>query len=221
MVSRKIKIVVVSGLVSVVLLAGFWRMIFPNNSSDGEGGDSFDPGDRYDDSALDEMGVIFKDANDICGFSEGFSTTESCPWGFVHLGIDFFFSNGSQFVAASPGQVIGVDPKQNERTGRYQVGLAIRFNTSVILNYNMECFSDLPEDADRQIAMLNVSVGTWVVKGQYLGTFLKIGSGAHVHFDVIEDEQKYCLEKYYGAPDLAELVELVHSYHPTWDVCYS
>ncbi|NMC05811.1 MAG: hypothetical protein GYA24_11395, partial [Candidatus Lokiarchaeota archaeon] len=63
----------------------------------------FSNGGRYDASVLNNMGVIYQDRADNFAFNEGYSGSSTCPWGFVHNGIDYFLDNGSNIISASPG----------------------------------------------------------------------------------------------------------------------
>ena len=68
--------------------------------------------------------------------------------------------------------------------------------------------------------MIAVQEGDWVELGQELGRFLQVGSGAHIHFDVIEDNNRQCFTKYFSAEAYTEITSLIHYYHPDWNLCY-
>jgi len=74
----------------------------------------FNPGNRYDSSNLNYMGVSFENETDINAFNEGYSESNACPWGFEHNGLDFFFNNNSNVIAAAPDQVWGIQKHQSE-----------------------------------------------------------------------------------------------------------
>jgi len=183
---------------------------------------TFDTGGRYDPSRLDDMGVIYVNQSDIYAFNEGYSESENCPWGFVHNGIDYFFRNGSAVLAAAPGQVISVTTKDYgpQEENRYHVAVEIQFNATVILLYNFEPWTQDAQDLDCQVELLMVDVGDWVVAGQQIATFLNMGDGAHVHFGVIQNGAAQCPRQYFSDAAYAEIMELVHYYHPDWDLCY-
>jgi murein DD-endopeptidase MepM/ murein hydrolase activator NlpD len=68
--------------------------------------------------------------------------------------------------------------------------------------------------------MIAVQVGDWVEQGHEFSRFLTVGGGAHIHFDVYEDNDKFCPQKYLSTDAYNELLSLVHFYHFDWDLCY-
>ncbi|MHA1684218.1 MAG: M23 family metallopeptidase [Promethearchaeota archaeon] len=182
----------------------------------------FSAGGRYDDSKLDYMDVIYANQSDIYAFNEGYSETDACPWGFVHNGIDYFFNNDSAVIAAAPGKVTGIVSRDYGASveNRYHARIIIRFNKSTEIVYNFEMWTNNSADLDHQLALFNVTLGQWVEKGQRIATFLNINSGAHIHFGVEEHYGESCPQKYFSTDGYTEIMSLIHSYHPTWDLCY-
>ncbi len=183
---------------------------------------SFDTGGRYDPSSLDNMDVIYADRDDIYAFNEGYSESEDCPWAFVHNGIDYFFRNGSPVLAAAPGLVVSITTPDRGagQENRYHVTVQVRFNASIVLLYNFEPWTDDPDSAYRQLRLLNVAVGDWVERGERIATFLYLASGAHIHFGVIKDSTAVCPRPFFSQGAYSELMGLVHTYHPDWELCY-
>ncbi len=177
---------------------------------------------RYDSSVLNDLGVIYESQSDIYGWNEGFSTTENCPWGFIHEGLDYFFNNNSVVLAAAPGKVKQISYRDNGANveNRYWVRVDILFNRTVEISYNFESWTNLSADWENQQSMIEVEVGDWVEQGQEIGRFLYVADGAHIHFDVKEGKDKFCPQKYLSTDSYNDLLILVHSYHPTWDLCY-
>jgi hypothetical protein len=204
--------------IGLIIIAGFLLFNYLNYS-----GVFFNPGNRYDSSKLNYMGIIYENESDINSWNEGFSTTENCPWGFKHDGLDYFFNNNSNVIAAAPGQVWDITknhfPDNDGNT--WMLGVNIRFNKSVIVGYNFEPWTTKEDDIDIQISMLNVSIGDWVYKGQIISKFLNLNESAHIHFDVRENNQKDCPSKYFDIIDYTNLMNLIHSYHPNWSLCYT
>ncbi|MFX0175401.1 MAG: hypothetical protein ACFE85_04120, partial [Candidatus Hodarchaeota archaeon] len=91
----------------------------------------FNPGNRYDSSNLNYMGVLFVNESDINAFNEGYSESDVCPWNFTHQGLDFFFNNNSNVIAATPGQVWAIQEHQSEGEYKYHVRIWIRFNRTI------------------------------------------------------------------------------------------
>ncbi|NMC05059.1 MAG: peptidoglycan DD-metalloendopeptidase family protein [Candidatus Lokiarchaeota archaeon] len=183
----------------------------------------FDDQGHYDSMMLDDMGVVYSNRSDVLAFNEGFSTVADCPWGFVHPGIDYFLRNGSCIIAAAPGRVksINIIDAGASRENRYRVRVDIQFNMTLLVGYNIESWMNETWQLEAQRGAIIVQPGHWIQKGQVIGTFVRAGDGGHVHFDVIEHASHYCPSKYFGAADLAELLDMVHSFHPDWALCYA
>ncbi|MFX1537067.1 MAG: M23 family metallopeptidase [Promethearchaeota archaeon] len=187
---------------------------------------TFDPGDRYDSTNLNYMNVIYESQSDIYAFNEGYSASTNCPWLFIHNGIDYFFNNGSTVIAAAPGQVEEISWRDHGEgvDNRFHITMNIRFNQTVHLSYVFEPWTQDPLDKDRQLAMFNVQEGDWVAIGEEIATFLHIAEAAHIHFGVYDDNAvggpAVCPRPYFSAEGYAEIMSLVHSYHPDWELCY-
>jgi len=183
---------------------------------------TFNPGDKYDSSTLDCMDVIYDNRSDIYAFNEGYSESDDCPWGFEHNGIDYFFLNNSKVIAATPGQVVNVEWRDNgvEYENRFFIRMDIRFSKSILIGYNFEPWTQDPDDKDQQLAMFKVQEGDWVEIGQEIARFLYVGGGAHIHFDVSENNEQRCPQQYFSTEGYNEIMEMIHSFHPDWDLCY-
>jgi hypothetical protein len=75
----------------------------------------------------------------------------------------------------------------------------------------------------QQVSMIDVEVGDWVAKGDQIGRFLRTSEFAHVHFSVYLEHISYdacCPRLVMGETDYNELMSLVHSYRPGWELCY-
>lgn len=169
------------------------------------------------------MDVIFENESDIYTVNGAWSSTISCPWVMAHLGFDFALINNSKVLATAPGQVshIRLMDWGSETENRYMVGVSIRFNDTVYVNYGFEPWTININDHEHQQRLINVSVGDWVEIGQEIGRFLQIGHGAHIHFDVIEDDVRTRLDRYYSPAGYDRMMDLVHMWHPEWPyLCY-
>lgn len=182
----------------------------------------FDPGNRYDSERLDYMGVIYENRSDIIAFNEGYSESDNCPWGFVHNGIDYFFDNASPVIAAAPGRVESIQVTDNGAnvTNRFFITITIRFNSSLVVHYNFEPWTKNETERDQQLEMVNIQAGDWVALGEQIAVFLKAGPGAHIHFGVILNNEWQCPRPYFSADAYTEIMEMIHSFHPDWDLCY-
>jgi len=218
------RIIITLFLIIIVGVAGYaiyWVLNQPGyHPSDLLG--QFDNEGRYDDAVLNYMDVIYENQSDIYAVNEAFSNTENCPWGFIHEGFDYFFNNNSAVLAAAPGKVTDIMYTDNGEgvDNRYFVSVWIKFNNTVELGYNFETWTTNASEWEQQKAMIQVQEGDWVEQGQEFARFLNAGGGAHIHFDVIENHERQCHVKYYSQAGYAEIMDLIHSYHPDWNYCY-
>ncbi|MFX1483548.1 MAG: M23 family metallopeptidase [Promethearchaeota archaeon] len=183
---------------------------------------AFDTEGRYDPSELTDMGVIYSNRSDITSFNEGYSESNNCPWGFIHNGVDYFFANDSNVIAAAPGIVETIDLNDwgPEAAHRYTINVGIRFNSTVTVMYAFEPWTNSTLDQDQQLSMFSFEVGTWIARGNIIAEFLKSGDGAHIHFGVVQDGVWRDPTQYMSTDGYNELLGLIHDYHPTWEVSY-
>ena len=183
---------------------------------------TFETEGRYDSSALNDMGVIYSNRSDIRSFTEGYSESTNCPWGFIHKGIDYFFFNNSDVIAAAPGLVERIDLNDwgPEAQHRYTINVEIRFNATVTLGYAFEPWTNSTEEQAQQVQMFNFEVGTWVGKGDVIAKFLVAGDGAHIHFGVYQDEAERDPTLYLSMDGYNELLGMIRDFHPTWEISY-
>jgi len=212
LLKKKIIIIII---IVIIIAGGTFAIYFLNRS-----GAFFNPGNRYPSTNLNYMGVLFENKSDIQAFNEGYSESDACPWGFEHNGLDFFFKNDSKVLAAAPGKVWGIEKHDGEGYNVYHVRIWIRFNRTTQLGYNFEPWTTLETDRDKQISMFRVSVGDWVQKGDTIANFLEMNESAHIHFDIIENNKRFCPTKYFSPDGYIQMMDLVHTYQPAWDLCY-
>lgn len=184
-----------------------------------EGDPSFDNEGRYDSTILNYMGVIYSNQSDIEHWNDGYSESDACPWGFAHNGLDYMFSNNSPVIAAAPGLVSGIEIDYLPNSTVYKVGVHIQFNESVWLEYGFEGNGNETMRA-QQVVMLDVEEGEWVAKGNQIARFLRPELYDHVHFGVYLNDEAICPRLVMGQDDYNEIMSLIHSFHPTWELCY-
>ena len=143
-------------LILLVIVAGVALVLYQMNEN------TFETEGRYDPSVLDDMGVIYDNRSDIVSYNEGYSESASCPWGFIHNGIDYFYFNNSDVIAAAPGLVETIDLRDwgPEAQHRYTISVEIRFNASVYLIYNFEPWTNSTDEQAQQVEMFNIEVGS-------------------------------------------------------------
>ncbi|TFH06454.1 MAG: M23 family metallopeptidase, partial [Candidatus Thorarchaeota archaeon] len=181
---RKSAIIVILLVLSGVVIAGFlYQEGFFNRFF-------FDAEGRYDSSVLDDMGVLYSNRSDIESYNEGYSESDNCPWGFSHNGIDYFYYNNTDVIAAAPGLVESIELRDwgPETWHRYTIAVSIRFNATVTLMYGSEPITNSTQDQAQQLVMLDIENGSWVQKGDVIGKFLRVNDGAHIHFGVYQND---------------------------------
>jgi murein DD-endopeptidase MepM/ murein hydrolase activator NlpD len=207
-------------LVLIIAAVGLY-LHFKTDSNEPNGEENlFDNEGRYDSSNLDYMGVIYTNQSDILNWNGGYSESTACPWGRVHNGLDFAFRNGSTVIFAAPGHVEEVlvsdaGPVDNV----YSIHVSVRFNETIQINYVFEPWTTNSSDVSRQISMLEIELGDWVAKGDTLGQFLAVGSAAHIHFAVYNGDAT-CPRPFFSDDAYTEMMVLVHTYQPGWELCY-
>jgi len=210
---KKFIILLIFSIIIVLGLSGVIYFLY-------NGGFFFNPGDRYEWSKLDYMDIIYENRSDIRTCPLGYSETEDCPWDFIHNGLDFAFRNETNVIAAAPGQVQEIEKHDYEGPNKYHVRIWIRFNRQIRLGYNFEPWTDKESEREKQIEMFQVEIGDWVYQGQVIAKFLECNEYAHIHFDVIENHNRYCSSKYFSTEGYVEIMELIQSYYPTRQLCY-
>jgi len=204
-------LIIIAGVIIVVL--NQWEDINEN---------TFDTEGRYDPSVLDYMGVIYSNRSDIRSFNEAYSESTSCPWGFIHNGIDYAYFNDSDVIAAAPGLVDRIDLNDwgPEAQHRYTINVHIRFNATVQLIYAFEPWTNSTDEQAQQVEMFNFEVGTWVAKGDVIAKFLLAGDGAHIHFGVVQNNEWRDPTLYMSTDGYNELLGMIHEFEPTWEISY-
>ncbi len=182
----------------------------------------FDPEGRYDSRVLNDMGVIYIDRSDILYFGAAYSTSNSCPWGFAHCGLDLVFKNASSVVAGAPGRVTHFEVRDNGAAteNRYTVIIEISFNSTTALHYCFEPWTNNTAMRDQQLSMIRVGLGDWVMKGEVIGAFLHLADASHVHFGVKVNHQWVDPRPFYSPEAYEEMMALIHTYHPDWEMSY-
>ncbi len=207
---------IVAGIVIALVVAVGVVFILGHNL---EPEDTFDNEGRYDSTILDDMGVIYENQSDITHWNNGYSESDNCPWNATHNGLDYMFYNNSVVIAAAPGLVEDIEIRFLPETTFYKVGVKIRFNASVTIEYAFESEGNETLRA-QQVAMLGIELGDWVVKGDQIGNFLRPSEYDHVHFAVYVNDIGHCPRLFMGEDDYSEIMSLIATFHSTWELCY-
>lgn len=178
-------------------------------------------GSNTGDTTRPTMVTPYQYQSEMSSINEAYSETASCPWGFVHLGIDFFPRGDlAGFRAASAGIISRVEKFHNSGNGLWQVNLDLTINSKYRLGYAFEPFSSLEAQADTQLMNIMVNVGQTVAQGQALGRLLARGGGAHVHFSLYRNGTNVCPESYFTPEARDSILALLHRSYPGAFLCY-
>jgi hypothetical protein len=188
---------------------------------DQEPEDAFDNEGRYDSTILNNMGVIYNNKSDIAHWNNGYSESDVCPWNAIHNGLDYMFYNNSIVIAAAPGLVEHIEIGYLPESTIYKVGVKIRFNESVTVEYGFEGDGNETLRA-QQVSMLGIEIGDWVAKEDPIGRFLRPTEFDHIHFAVYVNDVAHCPRLYMGEDDYNEIKSLIDNFHPDpeWELCY-
>ncbi|MBA7575930.1 hypothetical protein ES708_17766 [subsurface metagenome] len=207
-------------IVGIILVVAAAAAVIYLGDFDGGGLlDTFDNEGRYNSTVLDNMGVIYSNQSDIAMWNDGYSESDSCPWGFIHNGLDYFFFNNSDVIAAAPGLVENIELGYVANGTVYKVAVHIRFNSTLTIEYGFEGFSTDVAVRAQQAAMIDIEIGDWVAKGDQIGRFNRPTEYDHVHFSVYVFDG-ICPRLVMGEDDYNEIMSLIQSFHPTWELCY-
>jgi hypothetical protein len=142
----------------VVILTVAVGVVFLLGLDQPTGDPPFDNEGRYDSTVLNYMGVIYDNQSDIAHWNNGYSESDSCPWRATHNGLDYMFYNNSVVIAGGPGLVENIEIGYLENSTIYKVGVKIRFNESMTIEYGFEGDGNETVRA-QQVAMLDVEIG--------------------------------------------------------------
>jgi len=150
-----------------------------------------------------------------------FSSSNDCPLGFEHSGVDFFpTGNLKPFQAVCSGRVDSVE-LWNHRGSNWQVKVNIRFNSVYSVHYGFEPFGDNQSDGQTQFDNILVSEGETVSQGDIIGYLYTAPDpqNAHVDFGLVKHGDRICPEPYFTPEARDSILRLLHEVHPGWDMC--
>jgi hypothetical protein len=148
-----------------------------------------------------------------------FSSSDNCPWGFAHRGIDIFATgNLKPFQAVCSGVVTSIGLWQPVED--WQVSVNIRFNSIYWVGYAFEPFSSNQSDGQTQLDNILVSEGQTVSQGDIIGYLYIVGEYAHVDFALYKKGYAICPEPYFTQEATDSILRLIHKEQPGWDMCY-
>jgi len=174
------------------------------------------------------------DENDMESINEAFSVDECAPWGFGHLGIDFFPAGAignpgeyKSFQAVCPGTVTSISPYYNpvggpNGFGQHQVNVEIEYDSTYSVIYAFETWSDIQTDGYAQISNIqsHIALNDFIPQGHIIGELVKAGNAAHIHFGLRENGMDICPEPYFTPGARISILNVLHKIYPHARMCY-
>jgi len=182
------------------------------------------PKDQDSDQRSNENFIMitpFVNMSDMGSINEAFSVDSNCPWGFEHLGIDFFsIKELIPFQAVCPGEISEVRFWANNLSGNWQVNVTVEYNSTFSVIYGFEPMTNNPADGQTQMDNILVSEGQEVSQGDLIGYLYFGTNGTHVHFGLIQNDDDVCPEPYFTENARDSIMVLIHRQWPGANMCY-
>ena len=165
------------------------------------------------------LGLPFEGLSDMGPINEAYSETASCPWGFIHNGIDFFPTvNLKAFVAAASGTVTGV---QLFHVGEnWAVDVGILHDDYYSSGYTFEPMSSSVLHGSNQLENVIVTAHQAVAQGEIIGYLYTPSNGAHVHYQFMTNWEATCPEPYFDNAAVTSILYLLDLQWPGAAMCY-
>ncbi len=170
-----------------------------------------------------KMITPYLNETDISSINEAFSNTESSPWGFKHVGIDFTpASDLIPIQAVADGTIEKLASSKSSGQQGWHTELCINHNPFLIC-YNFETFSSDDAVGQKQSTNIFVKNGDGVKQGNLIGKLVRGGDGAHLDLGILRtggSGARICPEPHFTEEAKASILRLIHKDHPTWKLCY-
>jgi hypothetical protein len=138
---------------------------------------------------------------------------------YYHNGIDFMFNDTTQILAAYGGSILEVKFWYNDKGGHWQTNVRIQLNTQWTQESVFESWAVNQTDGQLQADAILVKAGDKVQQGQALGNLLHHGTGCHVHFGLLSNNNAVCPYTYFSAPAKATFDGYFTKYNYTAHAC--
>jgi hypothetical protein len=156
---------------------------------------------------------------DIESINEAFSLHDGAPWGFKHVGIDFFTGKTlKQFSSSCDGEVTKVELWQNGE--KWQVNIIIECDKEFMLVYSFEPFTKNETVGQTQLSQITVKAGDTIAKNDVIGALVISENSGHVHFSLKQNNEFICPKKYFTEKAYLSIMRIIHKTHSEWEMCY-
>lgn len=175
--------------------------------------------DEY--TPLNYVNTSFISRDGIHTVQNAYSNTTDCPWGYVHEGFDFYFKHDRRVYVAAPGLVKTISLiDRGSGVNRYALNITIQFNSYISTEYIFEIWSNNINDYNTQLSKIYITEGEWIMLGWGIGDFQQFHPSGHVQFSIIENGDRFPLDKYYSPAAYDQMMKLINVYHNWSYLCY-
>lgn len=207
-------------IISIFIVAGLISAAIIINLLGGSKEKGNDEGEEPAYPSISAMGVPFEYSDNITKWNHGYSDSTDCPWGDIHNGMDFFFENHSNVLAMVSGKVKEISVAEYVAPNKYMITLAIEYNPRMAVNYVFEPWTEDPNERDLQISNFKVDEGDTVEIGDIIAEFIAFSGDAHIHLSVYDNDEAQCPRQLFNEDAYQYMMDLIHTYEPTWEMCY-
>jgi len=109
-----------------------------------------------------------------------------------HNGIDYGINLSTKFYAWCKLRVTGIRTWFNEKGGHWQTNVQFAYSWKYSFECAFESWALNETYANYQADALVAKIGQVLEKGDLIGTLMKYGDSAHVHFGMKENHQDVC-----------------------------
>lgn len=178
------------------------------------------------------MATPYVEESDMHWVRQGYSTTDECPWGFAHEGIDFQpVDDLAPFRAVCDGMITEVcmrhAPPSDGGRQNWDVYVEIQYDPVWSVAYNFEPKTTNLTDGVTQMENIAVSLLQTVFQGDIIGYLHQADPTAHVHFSVLKNGYMYhngvivCPAPFFSPDARQSVLNLIHNRYPTaTNICY-
>jgi murein DD-endopeptidase MepM/ murein hydrolase activator NlpD len=169
----------------------------------------------------DDLSIITPYANEYDITRAGsYSSSENCPWGFAHPGLDFFIDvDSTPIQAVNEGVISNITIAKEDGQMGWHVAIMIEYGEYTSM-YNLETFSQSDEIGALAEANLFVENGQIVKQGDIIANLINGADSAHVDFGVGYEGDRVCPEPYLTDEARDSVRRVLDIESPDWEICY-
>ena len=161
------------------------------------------------------LAMPFTDATHL-HIIQGFGQISST---FYHNGIDFGFNDTTQILAPCAAHVMDVKFWYNDKGGHWQTNVRLQLNQQWMQEIVFESWATNQSLGQQQADAIVVKQGDKLQQGQVIGNLLSQGTGCHIHFGLLSNNNAVCPYSYFSPQAKAAFDGYFTKYNSTASVC--